>query len=106
MINQEKISELVLKIVSGYDPDKIILFGSYASGNHTENSDLDLFVIKDSELPRPERIKQVRKLIFGAKIPIDLIIYTPTEIEEARNNQFSFVYEVLNTGEVLYERAS
>ena len=106
MIQKEKISEIVEKIAFGYDPDKIILFGSYAAGNPNEDSDLDILVIKDSDLPRPQRVVQVRKMIYGSMVPIDLIVYTPKEIEESKNNKFSFVYEVLNSGKTLYERAS
>ncbi len=106
MIENDKISEIVNKIVSGYNPEKIILFGSYATENPGENSDLDLLVIKETDLPRPLRAVQVRKMIYGSMVPIDLIVYTPKEIEESKDNKFSFVYEVLNTGKTLYERAS
>lgn len=106
MIETDKISEIVNKIVSGYNPEKIILFGSYATGNPNEDSDLDLFVIKDTDLPRPKRVVQVRKMIYGSMIPIDLIVYTPKEIDESKDNKFGFVHEVLNTGKILYERAS
>jgi predicted nucleotidyltransferase len=105
MIGKEKISEIVDKIVSGFNPDKIILFGSYATGNPNENSDLDLFVIKDTDLPRPQRTVQIRKMLYGSMIPIDLIVYTPKEIEESKGNQFGFVHEVLISGKTLYERA-
>jgi len=104
MIGRDKISEIVNKIASGYNPDKIILFGSYATGNPNEDSDLDLFVIKDTDLPRPMRAVQVRKMLYGAMIPIDLIVYTPKEIDESKENRYSFVYKVLNTGKTLYER--
>ena len=106
MIGKDKISEIVYKIASGYNPEKIILFGSYATENPNENSDLDLFVIKDTDLPRPQRTVQVRKMLYGSMIPIDLIVYTPEEIEESKENKFSFVYEVLNTGKTLYERTN
>ncbi|MFW6225189.1 MAG: nucleotidyltransferase domain-containing protein [Bacteroidota bacterium] len=106
MIGTDKISEIVNKIASGYNPDKIILFGSYATGNPNEDSDLDLFVIKDTDLPRPQRTVQVRKMIYGSMIPIDLIVYTPKEIDESKDNKFGFVNKVLNTGKTLYERAS
>lgn len=106
MIETDKISEIVNKIVSGYNPEKIILFGSYATGNPNEDSDLDLLVIKDTDLPRPQRTVQVRKMIYGSMIPIDLIVYTPKEIDESKDNKFGFVYEVLNTGKILYERES
>ena len=106
MIGKEKISEIVNKIAAGYNPDKIILFGSYATGNPNEDSDLDLFVIKDTDLPRPQRTVQVRRMLYGSMIPIDLIVFTPKEIDESKGNKFSFVYEVLTTGKTLYERAS
>ncbi len=106
MIEKDKISEIVNKIVSGYNPEKIILFGSYATENPSENSDLDLLVIKETDLPRPQRAVQVRRMIYGSMIPIDLIVYTPKEIDESKNNKFSFIYEVLNTGKTIYERAS
>lgn len=106
MIEKDKISEIVNKIVSGYNPEKIILFGSYATENPSENSDLDLLVIKETDLPRPQRAVQVRRMIYGSMIPIDLIVYTPKEIDESKDNKFSFIYEVLNTGKTIYERAS
>ncbi len=106
MIGSEKIADIVAKIVFGYNPDRIILFGSYASGKPTEDSDLDLLVIKASELPRPQRTVQVRKMLYGAMIPIDLIVFTPDEIAEFEESKFSFVYEVLKTGKTLYERAN
>ena len=98
MIGSDKIADIVTKIVSGYNPDKIILFGSYATGKPTEDSDLDLMVIKATDLPRPQRTVQVRKMLYGALVPIDLIVYTPQEIAESKDNIFSFVSEVLNTG--------
>jgi predicted nucleotidyltransferase len=106
MIEKDKIDEIIKMIINGYNPDKIILFGSYAIGNPNENSDLDLFVIKDSDLLRPQRTTFVRKMIAGAMVPIDLIIYTPKEIEETIENKYSFVYEVINTGKILYERTN
>jgi predicted nucleotidyltransferase len=106
MIGKDKISEIVAKIASGYQPVRIILFGSYANGNPNENSDLDLLIIKETDLPRPERTILVRKMLFGAKVPIDLIVYTPKEIEESKANKFGFVYEVLNSGKTLYEQVN
>lgn len=100
MISKDKIAEIVNIIASEYNPDKIILFGSYATGSPNEDSDLDLFVIKETYIPRPQRSVQVRKMIYGSMIPIDLIVYTPKEIDESKNNKFSFVYEVLNSGKI------
>lgn len=104
MIRKRKISEIIEKITLGYNPDKIILFGSYASGKADENSDIDLLVIKESDLPRPERTVKVRRMLFGMNVPIDLIVYTPEEVSASRENPFSFIYEVLKSGKTIYER--
>ena len=104
MIEKEKISEIVNKIASGYNPEKIILFGSYAAGTPNEDSDLDLFVIKETDIPRPQRAVLVRKMLYGSMIPIDLIVYTPKEIDDSKDNNLSFVHQVLITGKTLYER--
>ncbi|MBC8525937.1 MAG: nucleotidyltransferase domain-containing protein [Candidatus Cloacimonetes bacterium] len=62
MISKEQIHEIVQTIVKGYNPKKIILFGSYVSGNPSEDSDLDMFLVKESKLPRYKRARQVHKL--------------------------------------------
>ncbi len=104
LITEKKIQEVINKISNNYFPEKIILFGSYAKGNPEVTSDLDLFIIKDSVLPRYKRGLEVRRLLFGSMIPIDLLVYTPKEIEEQKDRKYSFVHEVLNTGRVVYER--
>jgi predicted nucleotidyltransferase len=104
LITEKKIIEIIDKISSNYNPEKIILFGSYAKGNPGEASDIDLFIIKDSILPRYKRGLEVRRLLYGSMIPIDLLVYTPKEIELQKDKKYSFVYEVLNTGRVVYER--
>ncbi|HPM12870.1 MAG TPA: nucleotidyltransferase domain-containing protein [Bacteroidales bacterium] len=104
MIDNNKISELVNKIAEGYNPEKIILFGSYAKGTANEDSDVDLLVIKDSNIPRPERTFQVRKMLYGMMIPIDILVYTPIEIKESQKSNLHFLHEVLSTGKIVYER--
>jgi len=74
MAGSDKIADIVSKIVSGYNPDKIILFKSYATGKPIGDSDLDLIVIKVTDLPRPQRTVQVRKMLYGGVLAIDLIV--------------------------------
>lgn len=104
MIDNNKISELINKIANGYNPDKIILFGSYAKGTANEDSDVDLLVIKDTDIPRPERTFQVRKMLYGMMIPLDILVYTPIEIKESQKSKLNFLHEVLTTGKTVYER--
>jgi len=104
MIAQTKIEDIVNRIAVKYMPDKIILFGSYAYGIPNENSDLDFLIIKDSEKPRPERAIEIRKILFGSMVPLDILVYTNKEIQEAMNSKYNFVYQVMHTGKIVYER--
>ncbi|RLC44808.1 MAG: nucleotidyltransferase domain-containing protein, partial [Candidatus Cloacimonadota bacterium] len=64
MITQKQIEKIVKRIIKHYRPDKIILFGSYAYGNPTEHSDLDLLIVKNSNLPRYKRAREIRKYLW------------------------------------------
>ena len=105
MISQEKIDEIVQKIVEGYQPEKIILFGSYANGTPTEDSDLDLLIVKDVEGPKYKRSSEVRRLLDGALIPMDILVYTPQELDKWKDLPVAFEYQILKTGRVLYAAA-
>ena len=85
MITEEQIQDVVRRIVEGYQPDQIILFGSYAYGVPTEDSDLDLLIIKrDAEEKRVARAITVRTLLWGTNAPaMDILIRTPAEMERA-----------------------
>jgi len=51
MIETRQINDIVNRIALNYDPDKIILFGSYAHGNYSDNSDLDFILVMDTNKP-------------------------------------------------------
>ncbi|MFQ5612593.1 MAG: nucleotidyltransferase domain-containing protein, partial [Anaerolineae bacterium] len=74
MLSQEDIDNIINTIVRHYRPDKIILFGSYAQGNPTEDSDLDLLVIKDSDLPRYKRAREIHKLFNPYPVAMDILV--------------------------------
>lgn len=102
MISQEKISEVVKRIVKNINPEKIILFGSYACGNPSEDSNLDILVIKEMKMPRYKRSREVKKYLRGLKIPIDVIVYTKKEIKEWKDTKTSFISQATKEGKVLY----
>jgi|ERR1035437_561460 predicted nucleotidyltransferase len=106
MISKEKISEIVNKIVHVYGPDKVILFGSYANGEPTEDSDIDLIIIKNTSLPKQKRGLEIRKYLFGSLVPMDLKIYTPTEYSSEIKNPYSFLNAAMKNSQTLYERKS
>ena len=85
MITEAQIQAVVQRIVDGYAPDRIILFGSYAYGTPTEDSDLDLLIIKqNAEAKRSERAIAIRTLLWGSDAPaMDILIRTPAEMVRA-----------------------
>lgn len=104
MISQEKISDIVNRIVIHYNPEKIILFGSYANGPVNENSDLDFIIIKNTEKPKHRRGREVRRFLLGSMVPLDLKIYTPEEFETECNLNYSFVNSAIKNSVIVYER--
>jgi uncharacterized protein len=101
----EQIEQLTARIVEVERPDKVILFGSYASGTATESSDIDLLVISRSTLPRREREVRLTRQLFGSGVPYDLLVLTPEEMEERLRRNGPFIREILWTGQVVYERS-
>jgi predicted nucleotidyltransferase len=104
MIGKEEIEEIVRRIVEGVDPEKVILFGSYAYGEPDEDSDIDILVIKDMNMPRYRRVTEIKQYLRGMKIPIDIVVYTREEIEEFQGVKTSFINQIVEEGRVLYER--
>lgn len=102
MISKEKIDEAVKRIVENVHPDKIILFGSYAYGKPDKDSDIDILVIKNMDIPRHKRSREIKKYLRGLKIPIDIIVYSQDEIEEWKDTKHAFINEVMEQGKVLY----
>src|SRR6266508_5019492 len=101
----ETLPSAIERIVSELKPEKIILFGSYAYGNPTPDSDVDLLVIMDTKGRQAERYVAVSRLLRPRQFPVDIIVKTPHEVEEAmqggKDNSF-FIREIIKKGKVLY----
>jgi len=102
MVNMANIEEVAKRIGSRINAEAVILFGSYAKGNPDENSDVDFFVIAESELPRFKRSRQLYKLFKPYPFGMDILVYTPAEIEKGRKSSLSFVSTVLREGKTVY----
>ncbi len=105
MITQEQIGEIVETIASNHNPEKIILFGSYAYGIPDEDSDLDLLVVvKNSKQPRYKRAREIRKHLWGiAEVPKDILVYTQEEIDEWKEVEEALITNIVKKGKILYE---
>lgn len=102
MVTREQIDQIVKRVVTNYHPERIILFGSYAYGEPKEHSDVDLLIIKDSDLPRYQRGREVRKYLRGMKVAVDLVVYTREEVEKWKDVKPAFISTVFEKGKVLY----
>jgi len=96
------IDTIVHKIVTACRPEKVILFGSYAYGQPTQDSDIDLLVITESYLPRYQRVRELKRCLRGSKAAVDLLVYTPDEIEKWKDVNTAFITTVMEKGIVLY----
>lgn len=102
---EKKISEVSDKIAREFKPDKIILFGSWAWGKPGPDSDVDLLVIKKSEKTRIERQRELRSILPHQYPPIDLLIYTPAELEKQINEKHNlFLEDIVRNGKTLYSK--
>ncbi len=90
-------------IIKYEEPEKIILFGSLVTGQIHEWSDIDLVIIKRTELPFFQRLHKVRELI-NPRVGIDILVYTSEEFEKLSQERPFFRDEILGKGIVIYER--
>lgn len=99
-----ELDKIVKQVVAAYQPDKIILFGSYAYGKPRADSDLDLLIIKKTGERFIDRWTNVRKIVSDPErsIPFEPLILTPHEVEERLARGDQFIEEIIKKGEVLY----
>lgn len=96
------IRKLCKRIAEAYQPEKIILFGSHAYGKPTPESDVDLLIVMDFEgRPIEQSIRISNELDIVT--PVDLLIYTPKEIDERLRDGDMFIVDVMRRGKVMYE---
>ena len=99
-----ELDKIVKQVVAAYQPEKIILFGSYAYGEPGADSDLDLLIIKQTDERFIDRWTNVRKMVSDPErsIPFEPLILTPRELEERLARGDQFMEEIMTKGVVLY----
>ena len=103
MSYQKEIKKITKQIVEKYQPEKIILFGSFAWGKPHEWSDIDLFIIKESKKKCREREYDLRLKLLGNKFPpMDLLIYTPQEVKQRLQIGDFFIRDIFKLGKIIY----
>ncbi len=103
-VTDQLLIEVVRRILTIGSPLKILLFGSHAKGTARSDSDLDLLIIEESDLPRYQRSGRYRRALCGVFPAKDVVVWTPQEVEEWKTVPNAFISTVLAEGKLLYER--
>ena len=101
-VTDELLQEIVRRILAVGSPHKIVLFGSQARGDARSDSDLDLLIIEDSELPRYKRSVRYLRALVGLFPAKDVVVWTPDEVEEWAEVPHAFITTVLREGKTLH----
>jgi len=101
-VTLELLREIAQKVVHAFRPKNIILFGSYAYGKPTSDSDLDLLIVMETRDRPAERIRKVSDLFDPRPLPMDFIVLTPGEVRHRLSGFDPFLEEVFEKGQRLY----
>ncbi len=103
---QDVIQTIVARLIADYQPEKIILFGSFAYGAPDINSDIDLLIIKSTTESPLERRIRVRQIVadIERRIPFSPLVLTPEELVRRLQLGDTFYQEILAQGKTLYVR--
>lgn len=106
MTQDEIINEVKTRLVDTYDPIAIYIFGSYAWGVPTPDSDLDVaIVVESSDEKSYKRPIPGYQALFGLGLSKDLIVYTKEEFEACAKQVTSLCYKIKKEGKLLYARS-
>lgn len=103
-ITNKDISFIIDRIVKGYKPDKIWLFGSFSNEKQNESSDIDLLIIKQTDIRPIKRPAEIHKLFDPYIYDLDVLVYTPNEFNEQKDQINTIAFVVNNEGKIVYER--
>ncbi len=100
----QRLSEVIERIVEVAQPEKIILFGSAARGKMGRNSDLDLLVVKSGDYHKGRLTGEIYMHLIGVGQAVDVVLVTPEDVDRYRNSHPLVIKPALQEGKVVYER--
>jgi predicted nucleotidyltransferase len=106
MISQQTIDDAVQRLIAAAHPAKVILFGSYARGEASDDSDLDFLVIVPNLANKHEEMVRLRRALRPLRIPVDVLVASKAEVDEWGHLPSTTLYWALTEGKVLHEAAN
>lgn len=107
VVTEALLTDITRRIVQACDPERVILFGSYAYGTPTTDSDIDLFIVmnpSDAYETNHQRIMNARAAAMIRQLPMDIIVRTAQEVEARLALGDFFIKEIMDRGRVLFQR--
>ena len=101
MTEEKEIKKIAQQIAKKHKPEKIILFGSFAWGKPSKNSDVDLLVVKDTNNTRSLAMA-IDDSIYPRQFPMDVIVYTPNQLQSEIDIEEPFVLKIVQKGKILF----
>ena len=102
MVTMKQIEDVGRQIGERFSPERVILFGSYAEGQPTEDSDVDLLVVMRTKGSPVDQSVEIR-LAVRPPFPMDLLVRTPEKVRERLDMGDLFMRRILEKGRLLYE---
>lgn len=100
-LDEQRLAEIVRRVVQVAEPEKIILFGSAARGETGPDSDIDLLVIK-ANIHRRQLAQKIYRNLIGVGRAVDVIVVTPEDVARYRDSPALIIAPALREGKVLY----
>lgn len=104
-VSEETLGEVVKRILGVCQPDRVILFGSAASGQMTPDSDIDLLVLDRDVTDARAQALAIRRVLMGLPYPFDVIVMSRDRFEETRGVIGGIAWPADHHGRVIYEAA-
>jgi predicted nucleotidyltransferase len=106
MVSEATLQEAVrLLREATFNAARIVVFGSYARGDATSDSDVDLLVIENGPIDRRAEMVRLRRVLSPLRIPVDVLVVTAKEVEEWGHLPGTALYPALREGRVLHDAA-
>ncbi len=104
-VDETVLNEVVRRVLTVARPERIILFGSAASGQMTRDSDIDLLVVEPEPANTRDRSVKIRRALGDVQYPVDIVVMSSERFEETKNIIGGIAYPANKYGRVLYEAA-
>jgi len=104
-LDEQTLQEIVQRILSVAKPDKIVLFGSAATGQMTRDSDVDLLIVEPDTSDQRDEYVRIIKALWDIDYPFDILFIATQWFEESKNVVGGIAYPANKYGKVIYEAA-